>query len=143
MGSGPGVGGLGQDRTQQGVSWFLVSVSASLPVGSGPSSVQLLALSWGQGGTGIVTPALRGLLGRGSPGPPLPLPDPLHLASCFVFRCTGGTSLHLGEMEFAGKCRAIISVPCEWETELGERQISWQGETAECASPGIARILLG
>lgn len=34
----------------------------------------------------------------------------------------------MGKMEFAGKCRAIISVLCEWETELVEWQISWQGE---------------
>lgn len=56
------------------------------------------------------------------------LPGLLHLASCFVFPWKGGAKVSMGKLEFAGKCRAIISVPCEWETELGDWQISWQGK---------------
>lgn len=51
------------------------------------------------------------------------LPGLLHLPACFVF--PHQERLHLGKVEFAGKRGAIISVLCEWETELGERQISW------------------
>lgn len=44
----------------------------------------------------------------------------LLLVLCFLIK-----SLQLGKMEFAGKRGAIISVLCEWETELDEWQISW------------------
>lgn len=51
------------------------------------------------------------------------LPGLLPLPACFVF--PHQERLHLGKMEFAGKYDAIISLLCEWETELDEWQISW------------------
>ena len=33
-------------------------------------------------------------------------------------------------MESAGRCRVIVSVLCEWETELLEWQIPWQGRVS-------------
>lgn len=85
---------------------------------------------WEVAGWWTFCPALGDKLDESDgPGAPLPLGGPmavpqacsiLLLVLCFLIK-----SLQLGKMEFAGKRGAIISVLCEWETELDERQISW------------------